>query len=648
LNGIEQHMRQLLLTSICRPIGERYGDGPSVGYELLHGQITRAQGLFGPRANHLQYSLEYIAENLDTPTTVLHYPSKRELIRELKKNYKYVGLPFVMATFHRMKEVVALVREHAPSSEIILGGYGSVLSDEILEPYADHICRGEGVAFLRQLLGEPEISMPYRHPTIISRLRVFGREVSRTGMVFAGLGCPNGCDFCCTSHFFKRKHIKLLPTGRDIYRVIERYDDIEPGMSITILDEDFLLNRKRALEFRDCVQEAGRPISVFAFASVRALSLYSISEILEMGIDGFWIGYEGTRSGFGKQKGRPVDELFGELREHGISVLASMIVGFPYQTPEIIEEELAGLIALKPSYTQFLIYGPMFGTPFYKRVMDENLMHSDLADDREHYFRNCTGFTSMVKHPVMSPEQIEAAQKHCFQEDFERLGPSIFRSIETWHLGYLKLKDDPNPYFRQKADYFAKKIKGVYPVFLSGKLLGPTAEVRQGIAQLQDRIHQSFGKPSLREKVESVAALGLASWTGFTLKFDLFQHPKLTRHTYRSTEESLPARAWRCLKSVDSTDFQVSVELRPESTVWVRVEGRLLVEDIGKLAADLRAALKDTEDNLVLDLAHLVKTKKDIVEGFGNELREFYDRVRVVFPRTGELSSLDGMLATYN
>ena len=28
-----------------------------------------------------------------------------------------------------------------------------------------------------------------------------------------------------------------------------------------------------------------------------------------MGIDGFWIGYEGTRSGYAKQQGRPVEEI---------------------------------------------------------------------------------------------------------------------------------------------------------------------------------------------------------------------------------------------------------------------------------------------------------------------------------------------------
>ena len=37
--------------------------------------------------------------------------------------------------------------------------------------------------------------------------------LEETGYVFAGLGCPNGCDFCATSHYFKRRHIRFLPDG---------------------------------------------------------------------------------------------------------------------------------------------------------------------------------------------------------------------------------------------------------------------------------------------------------------------------------------------------------------------------------------------------------------------------------------------------
>ncbi|MBI4056560.1 MAG: radical SAM protein [Elusimicrobia bacterium] len=621
---------KVLLTSVCRPLGPKHGDGPSVGYELLFGQVTRAQGLFSPRANHIHFSLEYIAENLEAPTTVLQYPTRQELLRELRKGYDVIGVSFLLATFHRMKEVVALIRRHSPKSRIVLGGYGTVLSDEVLRPHGDSICREEGVGFMRRLLGEPEIPMPYRHPLIVSRLKIFGMEASRTGMVFAGLGCPNGCDFCCTSYFFKRKHIRLLPTGQDLYRIIERYQEIEPGMSVVVLDEDFLLNKKRAMEFRECVLKAGRAISVFVFSSIRAISQYTVQEILEMGIDGFWIGYEGTRSGFAKQQGRPVQELFKEFREHGISILASMIVGMPYQTPEIIQEELSGLLALRPSLCQFLIYGPTPGTPFYDRIMKEGLLHRDLADDRERYYRSCNGFKAMVRHSSMSPEQIESAQDYCFRQDFLRLGPSIYRSLETWLLGYLKLKDSLNSFLRRKAERFGFEIRKAYPVFLAGRVLGPTRKVRSWIAGLEKEIYGALGSPSWWERFQSVFMLLMAFWTSLLLRLNFFQHPRLIRHAYRQAD-SHPrlSRIRRALKPLGS---RVHVEIRPENSLWVRLEGFMTAGEVQHMAGHLREALRRGKDRLVLDLGRLPHLEEEAAKLLAVCLKDYRNRIRLALP----------------
>ncbi|MGD0670837.1 MAG: hypothetical protein ABSB13_02090 [Candidatus Binatus sp.] len=638
--------QQVLFTSVCRPLGVRYGDSPSVGYELLHEQVTRAQGLFSPRSHHTQFSLDYIAENLEAPTVVLQYPSRSELVRELKRGYDVVGVCFVLATYHRMKEVVALVRKYSPQSKIVLGGYGTVAPDEMLLPYGDHICREEGVGFMRRLLGEAEIPMPYRHPLIINKLQVFSKQISRTGIVFGGLGCPNGCDFCCTSHFFKRKHIRLLPTGADIYQVVERYLEVDPKLSIMIMDEDFLLNRRRAMEFRDCVLRSGKPLSIFVFASVKALSQYTVTEILEMGIDGMWVGYEGTRSGYAKQSGRPIEELFAEFREHGITILASMIVGFPYQTPEIIEQELAGLLALRPVLTQFLIYGPCPGTPFYEEVIRERKLLPEVADDPELFYRRGSGFYSMVKHPSMTPEQIEAAQKHCYEEDFRSLGPVLYRSVDRWLDGYLKLRESPSPFLRAKAQRIATDLRKAYPVFLAGKLLGPTAKVRRWIGGLQKRVHAELGSPTWRERIESVAAVGLASWTGLTLKLGLFQHPPLVRNTFRMSDADC-GRAWERLRGDDPAGLSVQVEQRPASTVWVLLEGRLTASAAGRFVADLRAALARRKDRVVLDLAGLAGHEDGAVGELAAGLRSHRDRIRIILPRIGEFAMLAAIFRLY-
>ena len=629
--------KKVLLTSVCRPLGPSNGDAASVGYELLYSQVTRAQGLFSPRTVNVYFSLEYIAENLDAPTVVLQYPSKSELIRELKKGYEYIGVSFLMAVMHKMKETVALIRKYAPDSKIVLGGYGTVLKDEELLPFADYICREEGVAFFRRLLGEPEISMPYKHPLMVSWLKIFGWKVSGTGKILAGLGCPNGCDFCCTSHFFSRKHIRLLPEGKDIYAVAERYHELNPNLVFLILDEDFLLNKKRAMEFRDCVIKGGKSLSIFAFSSIKAISQYTVQEILEMGIDGFWIGYEGTRSSYAKQQGRPVEEILTEFREHGITVLTSMIVGFDYQTREVVAQEFDGLMKLKPALSQFLIYGPVPGTPFYERIIKANLLHDVYTKDRPLMYRRADGFTTMIKHPTLSPEQIQDIQNWCFEQDFQRLGPSIFRVLEGRLLGYRKLKDSPNPLLRLKAQHYAKELRNAYPVFLAGKLLGPNRAVRRWISELEQSIHFELGKPAAKERLMSVVAVGAALWTGLTLKLDLFQHPKLIRSMYRTTTERWAGfDLWEGIqRKLTIPNLSIQVELQhAKQQVWLRLEGALSSSDADRLALKLRYVLARTkQSNLVLDLKKLHWEKVGDLRPLREKLAAHRSRIRLVLPK---------------
>jgi haloalkane dehalogenase len=628
--------KKVLLTSVCRPLGPKYGDAPSVGYELLYGQVTRAQGLFSPRTFNIHFSLEYIAENLDVPTVVLQYPSKRELIRELKKGYDYVGVSFLLAVMHKMKETVALIRQYAPHSKIVLGGYGTVLKDELLKPYADHICREEGVGFFRRLLNEPEMPMPYKQPLLVSWLKVFGWKVSGTGKIFAGLGCPNGCDFCCTSHFFSRKHVRLLPEGKDIFAVAERYLDLDPDLVLLIIDEDFLLNKKRAMEFRDCVVKGGKTLSIFAFSSVKAISQYTVEEILEMGIDGFWIGYEGTRSGYAKQEGRPIEDIITEFRAHGITVLTSMIVGFDYQTPEIVAQELDGLMKLKPALAQFLIYGPVPGTPFFERAVKDNLLHEKYVKEPELMYRRGDGFATMIKHPTLSPEQIEELQRWCFSEDFQRLGPSIYRTLEARLLGCRKLRNSLNPRLREKGEYYAKELRAAYPAFLAGRLLGPNSAVRHRIGRLEQRVHALLGTPTFGERLKSVLAVGAAMWTGVTLKLDLFQHPKLMRTTYR-----MPDKRWAGLelweelrRKAPIPELSVQVDLQPANKqVWMRLEGVLSAADADGLGQRIRDSLTQSKSRLVLDLKKLQWDKADDLRALTERLSAFRSRVRLILPK---------------
>ena len=299
--------KKVLLTSVCRPMGPDSGDAPSVGYELLHRQVTRAQGLFSPRTVNVHFSLDYIAENLDTPAVVLQYPSQRELIKELKKGYDYVGISFIMAVMHKMKEMVALIRQYAPQSKIVLGGYGTVLERRRAQTLRrPHLPRGRR-RLLPAAAGRARNSDALQTPADRQLAEGVRLEGLRHGKDLRRAGLPQRLRFLLHIAFLlAQTHQAPARPARTSSPSSSGTWTMDPDLVFLIIDEDFLLNKKRAMEFRECVMKGGKTLSIFAFSSIKAISQYTVEEILEMGIDGFWIGYEGTRSGYAKQQGRPV------------------------------------------------------------------------------------------------------------------------------------------------------------------------------------------------------------------------------------------------------------------------------------------------------------------------------------------------------
>jgi radical SAM superfamily enzyme YgiQ (UPF0313 family) len=533
---IDEHTprRRLLLSSVCQPFGTKFGDGFGSSYEGSH-QIMWAQGIFRTRGVTTQWGIDFIAENLKIPTTTLHYPTMRQFVDEVRKGYDYVGIAFIAATMHKMIPMVEAIRREAPATKIILGGYGTALGKETLAPYADYICQGEGVSFMRELLGEP-VDAPIVQPTITQLQSLFSLPVlSRTGYVFAGLGCPNGCDFCATSHYFKRQHIKLLPDGRSILDAILRLRKLYPGMdSFWINDEDFLLDEGRGRSFLEAVRRSGLPpLSLSIFSSVKALSRFTPLELVEMGVDWIWVGFEGKRSGYAKQRGRSYGELVTELHQHGISVLASMIIGFDYQTPAIIEEEFEELIGLRPSMSQFLIYGPAFGTPLHERMQREGRLLPELFADPS----KRDGFSLVFSHPSISGEEMSAIQRHLYRQEFERLGPSVFRVADDWLAGHVNLRDHGAPRVRDKARKYGRDAHVALKVIPASKRY-VNAEVQAWLARLQVELAAATGPLSLRERLAARLLPAALRYTDFRLRHGLGQQPEFTRRVFRA--EVLP------------------------------------------------------------------------------------------------------------
>jgi hypothetical protein len=545
----------ILLTTVCRPFGGP-GEGDSVGAELFHAQVTRAQGIFSLRQVIRGWGLDYIAENLSSPSVVLHYPSEREFVKELRsRSYDFIGINFVLATFHKVKRMVDLIRKHAPGAKIVLGGYGTVLPDELLVPLADHICREEGIGFFRRLLGEDSAS-PMRHPyaPIPSPMFYSYRRRTKVAHITSGLGCPNGCDFCCTSHFFKRRYIPFAKTGRDLHEAFlqmerearEAGDDLS---GFILIDEDFFQQKQRAKEYLECVRREGRARSIMGFGSVRGLSQFTADEIAEMGFETIWMAFESPSAGYEKMKGRELGTLFLDLQSRGIAILSSMIIGFPHQDRAGILSDFEILMSLEPSFTQILIYFAFPGTPFYAQAIAEGRYLPQYGEHPD--YRRWDGFSMHFKHPFLNAPEVEALQRDLYRRDFERLGPSLIRVPRTWFNGYMNLRNSPNPLLRARAErmrsFCRDAVAGLFPALL----FGPSKEARRRAGELLRDIERETGTLTIAERVKGAGAVLLSGWTWFTLRMKLFQQPKLLRVEYHPESYAATAAASRFAGSAE-------------------------------------------------------------------------------------------------
>ena len=538
IRGRTSHVTHVLLTTVCRPFGGK-GEGDSVGAELFHAQVTRSQGIFSYRQVIRCWGLDYIAANIEAPSVVLHYPSEREFRREIqKRRYDVIGINFVVATFHKVRRMARIIRKDSPGSTVVLGGYGTVLPDEVLRPYGDVFCREEGIGFMRKVLGEPA-DRPVFHPYIpIESPRVYSVPLkTKVAHITGGLGCPNGCDFCCTSHFFKRQYIPFIASGRELYdtmRFMER-EARHVGHTLSgfiFIDEDFFIHEKRAREFLDCVRAGGMSASIMGFGSVRGLSRFTADEIAEMGFDIVWTALEGKESGYKKLQGINLETLYSSLRSRGVAVLSSMIIGFPYQDCAKVMEEFKGLTELGPALWQILIYFAFPGTPFHRQVLEEG-RYLDAYRDRPDY-RTFDGFSMHFKHDHFSPEELEGLQKELYRKAFETLGPSLVRVLMAWFEGYRTLKDSSRPLLRRRAQrmkaYVQKALPGIYPAIRFGPNPGRRNEARRFL----EAIEQEFGTRSWKERLVCWGTVPLSLWTWMTETLGLFQQPRLLRVEHRT------------------------------------------------------------------------------------------------------------------
>lgn len=497
---------RILLSSVFGPFAQddEYGSRKINPMELFHNQVTRVQGPFSLRMFHPSLGLLMIQENINAPCTLLDFPTLNRFIDEIKNiSYDIIGISSIIPNIGKVKKMCEIIREYQPSARIVVGGHIANVTDIEKRIDADYVVKGEGIRWFREYLNEKP-DAPVKHPAVISGYggRVLGLPLkSGPGNVAAVLipsvGCAMGCNFCATSHLFggKGKSINFYETGDELFSVICDIEKKLKTKSFFVMDENFLLNKKRALRLLDLMIEHNKSWSFRIFSSAKAIMSYTDDQLIRLGISWLWMGIEGKDSKYSKVNGIDTKSLVKHLQSLGIRVLGSTIIGLEDHTPDNINEAIEWAVSHDTVFHQFMLYTPIPGTPLYKEHREKKTLLSEdecpLADTHGQYRFN-------FRHEHIKNGQETAFLQRAFLRDFELNGPSLLRLIRTTLAGWQRLKNHPDLCVRERLKRECRALSSVYTwaVWAIKKWYRKESEMRKKAAAILKDLYKEFGYKS--------------------------------------------------------------------------------------------------------------------------------------------------------
>jgi len=497
---------RILFSSVFGPYArdDEYGSRAINPMELYHNQVTRVQGPFSLRMFHRSWGLMLIRENISAPSSLLDFPTLERFIEELRtEKYDIVAISAIPPNFLKAREMCRLVREIQPHAKIIVGGHISGVPDVKARLGADEIARGEGVQWFRAFLGD-DVKAPVRHPRILSGIgtRTMGMVLrDKPGDIAATLipsvGCPMGCNFCSTSAMFggKGKFVNFYETGDELYDVMCGIEKDMCAQTFFVMDENFLLHKKRALRLLERMEAAGKSWSLYVFSSANVLRSYKIDQLVRLGISWVWMGLEGKKSRYQKLDGADTHELVRELQSNGISILGSTIIGLEEHTPENLPDAIDHAVSHNTEFHQFMLYTPVPGTPLF----EEHRAKGTLLDPECKETADIHGQLRFAhKHPNIPAGMETEFLLRAFTEDFEVNGPSVMRMARTALLGWKKYGKSSDRRVRRRFRREASTLRIQYPasIWATRQWYRKNPAMHAKADQILQDLFSAFGAPA--------------------------------------------------------------------------------------------------------------------------------------------------------
>ena len=331
----------------------------------------------------------------------------------LKRKPDLVALTALTPTIGRALETAQVVKETLPDSIVVMGGYHPTFNfiETLEDENVDIVIRGEGEYIMlnlvqalenqsslhdvkgivfedknsKEIVVNPEapliqdldeLPFPALNLLPMKKYRLLDMDTHMTTMITTR-GCPMQYSFCSSAAMHGKKIRE-----RSVENIVDEIEYLKTNYdidTIAFMDDTFTLKKRKVMAICDEILKRNIEIMWGCTSRVDTLDEKLLKKMKESGCITIFIGVESADQQQLDNMCKnttiaKIENAFKIAHKLKIRTIASVALGMPGDTKEIMNKTVKFVHKLKPNYAIYSLATPYPGTRFYKEAFEKNLI----------------------------------------------------------------------------------------------------------------------------------------------------------------------------------------------------------------------------------------------------------------------------------
>ena len=331
----------------------------------------------------------------------------------LKRKPDLVALTALTPTIGRALETAQVVKETLPDAIVVMGGYHPTFNfiETLEDENVDIVIRGEGEYIMlnlvqalenqsslhdvkgivfedknsKEIVVNPEapliqdldeLPFPALNLLPMKKYRLLDMDTHMTTMITTR-GCPMQCSFCSSAAMHGKKIRE-----RNVENIVDEIEYLKTNYdidTIAFMDDTFTFKKRKVMAICDEILKRNIEIMWGCTSRVDTLDEKLLKKMKEAGCITIFIGVESADQQQLDNMCKnttiaKIENAFKIAHKLKIRTIASVALGMPGDTKEIMNKTVKFVHKLKPNYAIYSLATPYPGTRFYKEAFEKNLI----------------------------------------------------------------------------------------------------------------------------------------------------------------------------------------------------------------------------------------------------------------------------------